>query len=361
MVRAAVCHGFGEPLAIEDVNLAPPGPGEISVRVAACGICHSDLSYMDGAWGGVLPAVYGHEVAGVVTEVGTGVAEPRPGDPVAVTLVRSCGRCFFCAHGALTQCEGVFAIDDPGPLRLADGRPVKQGLRVGGFAEFVTVHSSQAVVLPPDMPLESACLLGCAVVTGAGAVANSAAVGMGASVVVVGAGGVGLNSVQAAALAGAGPIIAVDPSPSRQEAARIFGATHCVASGSAAEVGDLVRSLTRGRGADFSVITSGNRDAISLGISLCRRDGTAVIVGMPATGVTVEIDPGQIADSGLRLVGSKLGACRPQRDIPRLVGLYQQGRLRLDELVSARFPLEEINEAAAAARRGEGIRTVVMP
>jgi S-(hydroxymethyl)glutathione dehydrogenase/alcohol dehydrogenase len=359
-LRAAICHRFEEALTVQDVELQPPSPGEVTVRVAACGICHSDISFIDGAWGGPLPAVYGHEVAGEVTEVGVGVDTLKPGDHVVVTLIRSCGRCFFCARGEMTQCEGAFAIDDPGPLRLPGGWPVKQGLHVGGFAESVTVHASQVVPIPSSVPFESACLLACAVATGFGAVRNTARVRAGSSVVVVGAGGIGLNSIQGAATAGAHPVIAVDVLDTRLAAARTFGASHVVnprqVDGTAA-----VRELTAGRGADYSIITSGDKTAIEFGLGLSRRGGTAVIVGIPATGVSVTVDPGEIADSGRLVLGSKMGSTRPHADLPTMVEMYTAGRLKLDELVTAKFPLEKINEAIADARLGAGLRTVIVP
>jgi S-(hydroxymethyl)glutathione dehydrogenase/alcohol dehydrogenase len=359
-MRAALCHQFGEALTVQDVELQPPSPGEVTVKVSACGICHSDISFIDGAWGGPLPAVYGHEVAGVVTKVGVGVDSLKPGDHVVVTLIRSCGRCFQCARGEMTQCEGTFAIDDPGPLRLPGSWPVKQGLHVGGFAEAVTVHSSQVVQIPPSVPFESACLLACAVATGFGAVRNTARMKAGSSVVVVGAGGVGLNSIQGAALLGAHQVIAVDVSETRLAAARSFGATQFV-NPRQVEAGEAVRHMTAGRGADYSIITSGDKTAIELGLGLARRGGTAVIVGIPATGVTVSIDPGELADSGRVVLGSKMGSTRPHADLPLLVDLYTAGRLKLDELVTGRYPLEQINEAMSEARGGGGLRTVILP
>ena len=356
---AAVCHGFGAPLSVERVQLEPPATGEVSVQVRACGLCHSDITFMDGKWGGELPAVYGHEVAGVVTVVGSGVEGLAPGDHVAVTLVRTCGKCFYCLRGEPTQCEGRFTTDERGVLRMPDGRRVVQGLHVGGFAEQVTVHASQAVRIPKTLPLESACLLSCAVATGFGAVSNTARVGAGSSVAVVGAGGVGLNSIQAARIAGADPLIAVDVSDSRLAAARELGATAVVRSrdGDAAAG---VRALTGGRGADFTIITSGSPAAIELGLGLSRRAGTIVIVGMTASGETVPVNPGDLADAALRVLGCKLGAIRPHVDIPKLVELYEAGRLKLDELVSERFPLDDINDGIAATREGRGLRNVIV-
>jgi S-(hydroxymethyl)glutathione dehydrogenase / alcohol dehydrogenase len=358
-VRAAVAHRFKEPLVVEDVDLQRPGGGEVRVKVEAVGICHSDITFMDGLWGGDLPAVFGHEVAGIVDEVGAGV-EMKTGAHVTVTLVRSCGTCFYCARGVPTQCEGTFAIDQRHPLTLAGGVPVKQGLRVGGFAEFVTVHASQVVPIDESVPFDSACLLSCAVATGVGAVRNTAHVQAGDSVAVVGAGGVGLNSIQGAAIAGARSVIAIDVSDSRLASARTFGATDVINS-TKVNPRDAVRGMTEGRGADVTLIASGSPAAIQVGLGLSRRAGTVVIVGITASGETVPIDMGEVADAALRVLGTKMGSIRPQVDIPEMVELYKSGRLKLDELVTARYPLEEINQALEVARSGAGIRTVVVP
>jgi S-(hydroxymethyl)glutathione dehydrogenase/alcohol dehydrogenase len=358
-MKAAVCNEFNQPLTVEDVELDAPADGEVSVRVAACGVCHSDLSFVEGAWDGPLPAVYGHEVAGIVTGVGAGVDSVKPGDHAIATLIRSCGRCYFCLKGEVTQCAGVFDIDQRSPLRRADGAPVKQGLHVAGFAEHVTVHGSQVVRIPDDVPMDSACLLACAVATGYGAVHNTAKVPAGDSVVVVGAGGVGLNAIQGAAIASARPVIAVDISDSRLEAATKFGATHVVNSKSE-DAREAVKRFTDGRGADFVFVTSGATAAIDLGMRLSRRGGTVVIVGMTPIGVTVAVDSLEFADRALRMLGSKMGGTRPQIDMPVMVELYRTGKLKLDELVTKRFGLDEINEAMATTRRGEGLRTVIV-
>jgi Zn-dependent alcohol dehydrogenase len=356
-MRAAVCHEFGRPLVIETVELVPASAGEVTVQVAACGVCHSDISYVDGEWGGALPSVYGHEVAGVVTAVGAGVTGMERGDHAVVTLVRSCGRCYFCLHEQPALCAGDFPIDHPGPLRLRDGTHVNQAMHVGGFAEAVTVDASQVVPVPRDIPLHSACLLACAVATGYGAVRNTAGVEPGSAVAVIGAGGVGLNAVQGAAIAGAEPVIAIDLSDSRLIAARDFGAHHALHGGAGAVA--RVRELTGGRGTDYTFLCVGAPAAALPAIEMTRRGGAVVVVGMPASGVTVPLDLGLVADSGLRLVGSKMGSIRPQADIPALVELYRGGRLKIDELVSATYPLDKINEALALSREGRGLRHVI--
>ena len=200
--KAAVCRAFGAPLTVETVELAEPGPGEVLIRTAACAICHSDIFYVDGAWGGDLPAVYGHEAAGVIEAVGPGVTRLKVGDHVAATLIRNCGFCPACTEGAPVFCEEVFPLDRLSPLHDSAGKPIVHGLRTGAFAEHMVVDQSQAVAIPNDMPLDSAALIACGVLTGMGAVVNTAGVKPGSSVVVIGCGGVGLNSIQGARLAG---------------------------------------------------------------------------------------------------------------------------------------------------------------
>ena len=225
-VRAAVLRRQRQPLVIEELLLAPPGPGEVEVSVAACGICHSDISYLSGAWAAVVPAVYGHEAAGLVTEVGEGVRALAEGQRVLVTLVRSCGECFFCDHDQPALCSTSFPLDRKSPLTTRAGEPVVHGFRTGAFAERIVVHASQVVPIPDEVPFACASLLSCGVLTGYGAVAKTSEIEEGASVVVVGAGGVGLNSVQAAALRGAAVIVAVDLDESKTQTALTFGATH---------------------------------------------------------------------------------------------------------------------------------------
>jgi len=357
-MQAAVCRAFGEPLVIEEVALDPPGAGEVAVDLAACAICHSDIIFADGGWGGQLPAVYGHEAAGVVRQVGQGVEDIRPGDHVVVTLIRSCGHCGSCAQGAPVTCETTFPRDAQSPLHRPNGEALMQGLRTAAFAEAVVVDASQVVVIPPAVPLDAASLLACGVITGFGAVTNTAGLRPGSTAVVIGAGGVGLNAVQGAAISGARMVIALDLVAGKLEAARRFGATHTVNAGRPDAV-EQVRRLT-GRGADYVFITVGAKAAIPQAFGMAARSGTIVLVGMPASGVTVAVDPGDIAHNNLRVLGSKMGGAHIQADIPKLVGLYQQGRLKLDELISGRYPLAKINEAIASARSGEALRNVIL-
>ncbi len=357
--RAAVCRAFKAPLKIETIELREPGPGEVLIRTAACAICHSDISYIDGAWGGDLPAVYGHEAAGVVEAVGSGVSRLKAGDHVVATLIRNCGVCAACAEGAPVFCEEVFPLDRESPIRDASGKPLVHGLRAAAFAEHIVVDASQAVAIPKDMKLDVASLIACGVLTGFGAVINTADVRAGSSVVVIGCGGVGLNSIQGARLAGCDPIIAVDVAPAKLAAARDFGATHAI-DARQENVEERVKALTGGRKADWVFVTVGVKGATEQAVSLMKRNGGTVLVGMPPSGVHATIDPGWLAADGQRILGSKMGSARPIVDVPKIVALYRDGRLKLDELVTGRYRLDEINEALASSRSGAALRNVIV-
>lgn len=358
-MRAAVCRAFGRPLEIEDLQLDPPRAREVAVEIAACAICHSDIHFADGAWGGTLPAVYGHEAAGVVEAVGPEVQRTRPGDRVVVSLLRSCGHCFFCQRGESHLCEQEAPADRESGLRTRDGEPVVQAMHTGAFAEKVVVDESQVAVVPVSLPFDVASLLGCGVITGYGAVVDRAAVPAGANVVVIGTGGVGLNSVQGAVLCGARQIVAVDISPAKRDAATDFGATHTV-DPSAGDAEAEIRALTGGRGADYVFVTVGRADAIEKGLTYVRRGGTLVVVGMPPSGETFRVVTVDLVHDDVRILGSKMGSSRLALAVPRLVELYGQGRLKLDELITARYPLEQINDAMAAARDGDALRNVIV-
>jgi S-(hydroxymethyl)glutathione dehydrogenase / alcohol dehydrogenase len=358
-VKAAVCRAFGAPLTIEELVLDAPRAREARVRVAACAICHSDVAFADGAWGGELPAVYGHEAAGVVEEVGRGVERVRPGDRVVVSLLRSCGRCFFCRGGEEHLCEGEFPGDGEVRLRTADGEPVTQAMHTASFAEEVVVDESQLAVVPGSLPFDVAALLGCGVVTGVGAVVDRAEVPPHASVVVVGTGGVGLNAVQGAVLAAAEPIVGVDLSAAKRDAARLFGATHAVDPEQDDSIA-AVRELTGGRGADFVFVTVGRASVIESALGLVRRGGTVVVVGMPPDGETFGVVAVDLAHNDVRIVGTKMGSAKLDPLVPRLVELYGRGRIKLDELITARYPLEQISLAIADARARDALRNVIV-
>jgi Zn-dependent alcohol dehydrogenase len=358
-MKAAVSRAFGVAPNLEEVALAPVGAGEVRVRLAACAICQSDIAYMDGAWGGELPAVFGHEAAGFVEEAGLGVEGFSAGDPVVVTLMRSCGECPCCARGLYGACEGDFPLNHKTALRDASGMRLAQGMGTAAFAEQVLVDASQLVAIPGDLPLDCAALLACGVITGYGAVANTARIEQGSDIVVVGAGGVGLNSVQGGVLCGANRIIAVDIADEKLNAAMEFGATHGINSSRQDEVAE-VRALTGGRGADYVFVTVGAKAAFDRSYAMLARGGAAVIVGMPANGVMSEFELGAFAGNAQRILGSKMGSSDIRVDVPYLAGLYKAGRLKLDQLISGRYPLADIGEAVASVKNGAARRNVIV-
>ncbi|MDH3498921.1 MAG: zinc-binding dehydrogenase [Acidimicrobiia bacterium] len=357
-VRAAVSRAFRAPVAIEEVELSSPLRDEVRVRLGAVAICHSDIAYLDDYWGGDLPAVWGHEASGTVTEIGAAVSTAVPGDRVVVSLVRSCGTCHRCAQGRSVACTGSFERGSDSPLRAADGAPITHGLRTAAFAEEVVVHASQVVRIPDDLAFGPAALLSCGVVTGFGAVANTAGVEPGSSVVVIGTGGVGLHSVQGARLAGASTIIAVDVSGSKLDWARRLGAT-LVASPLDADVPAFVADATGGAMADYVFVTTGAPPALQSSHELVASTGALVLVGMPATGVTMNLDVGTFAALNQRVLGSRMGTTTLARDVPKLVALYQRGDLELDALISGTYPFSAINDGIDDAREGRSIRNVI--
>ncbi|MGZ0220585.1 MAG: Zn-dependent alcohol dehydrogenase [Acidimicrobiales bacterium] len=359
MVKAAVCREFGAPLVIEEIEVSPPGPGEVRVTVKACAICHSDIMLAEGSWGGVLPGIYGHEAAGEVESVGEGVDTVAVGDRVVISLIRSCGRCHACVSGIHPSCNGEFGIDTAEPLTSPAGDVITHGLGTATFAELAVVDASQVVTLPDDIPWASASLLGCGVITGFGAVINTAKIEAGSHVAVIGCGGVGINSLQGAALAGARTVIAIDLEVDKRDGAFEFGATHAV-DPTAPDAVDYVKALTDGRGVDYAFVTVGAKSAIESAQWFVAPGGAVVIVGMTATGVNPEIDTTMIADSSQRILGSKMGSGRLAIDIPNLVDLYAQGRLKLDELVSDTYSLDEINDAIASTKAGSARRNVIL-
>jgi Zn-dependent alcohol dehydrogenase len=358
-MRAAICYEFGQPLLVEEVTLDPPQRGEVKIRVAATAICHSDVHYIRGEWAIKRPFIAGHESAGIVEEVGEGVTLVQPGDRVVVSLLRSCGRCEYCQSGIPQHCSAKWPLDTESRIRNKHGEPVKHGVRVGGFAEYAIVDQSQVVRLPEEINLETASLLACGVITGVGAVVNTARVEPGSTVVIIGAGGVGLNSVQGAALTGAGRIITVDVLGNKLEAARQFGATDVV-NASQGDAVQAVLDLTAGRKVDYVIVTVGNDAAIQQGLQMVRPGGTVTLVGMPPEATRTSLGVRFFAFNGVRLLGSFMGATRLQIDVPRLIDHYLRGNLMLDELITARYPLDQINEAIESMERGEALRNVIV-
>ncbi len=355
-IKAAVCHEFGAPLTIEDVALRPPSGGEVEVTLEAVAICHSDISFAEGAWGGSLPAVYGHEAAGLVTAVGDGAKVPV-GASVVVTLIRACGSCPNCATGKPTICETPYD-GDQGPLKTVDGGMLHQAMACGAFAEKVVVDQSQVVVVPDALPKDAAALISCGVITGVGAVVNAAGLRAGQDVVVIGAGGVGLNAIQGARIAGARRIVAVDMSDEKLAMAREFGATDGVLATDPRPWRAAMQAM--GRGADAVIVTVGAIPAYDSAPRYLAAGGKVVMVGMPHSGQASSYEPVILAATGQGMVGSKMGDVVIQRDIPWMVDLYQQGRLKLDELISGRWTLDQINEAIADTKGGAAKRNVIV-
>lgn len=354
-IRAAVAHAFNESFRIEEVELAEPEGREVEVTLEACAICHSDITYASGAWGGPLPAIYGHEAAGRVTALGPEARGYALGDRVLVTLIRACGTCPSCVSHRPAICTGKPFSD---PIELPDGTPVFQAMDCGAFAEKVVVDQSQLAPVPDEMPLDVASLLSCGVITGVGAVVNAGKVRPGEDVVVIGAGGVGLNAIQGARIAGARHIIAIDMTQEKLADARSFGATDGVLASDDAPW--KVQADLTGRGADAVFVTVGSAPIYDDALRYLAPGGRLVMVGMPASGAMSSYEAGIVASLGQSLIGTKMGNTVLGRDIPWLCELYLQGRLKLDELISRRWSLDEINEAMADTKAGNARRNVIV-
>jgi len=364
-MKAAVLYEPGQPLRVEDVDLAPPRAGEVRVRVGAAGVCHSDYHVMHGDMVAVLPAVLGHEGAGVVEEVGPGVTGVARGDHVVLLWRTSCGRCEYCSVGRPALCVVGTALRNNGLLldgttRLSrDELEIRHFAGVSCFAE-QTVCAQEAVLkIPEDVPMPIAALAGCAVMTGVGAVVNTAKVEPGSTVLVIGAGGVGLCAVMGAVLAGAARIIAADVNPAKLELATSLGATDVIDS-SHDDLVAGVRELT-GAGVDYAFEVIGLTETVEQAIRAVRVGGTAVAVGIVPTGLTAQVNVQQLVMQEKTLKGSIYGSTRPQVDFPRLFELYRRGRLPLDRLLTRQWPLDEINEAYDALLAGTVARSVVVP
>ena len=356
-MKAAVCYEYGKPLVVEEVDLDPPKKGEVKVRVAATAICHSDIHVIRGELGGKVPLVPGHESAGYIEEIGEGVTSVKPGDRVVVSLLAACGECFFCRGGKQYICENKWPLTTESRLHNKKGEALSHMAKTASFAEYAIVDQSQTVPVPEDIPIECAALLACGVITGFGAVVNRAQVEPLSSVVVIGTGGVGLNSIQGAAISGANPIIAVDLLDSKLKAAKEFGATHTI-NASKGDPIEAVKELTGGRGADYVFVTVGNADSVVQGFSMSGPRGMTVVVGLPKRGSTITLPP---FFGGERMITSSgMGTTRLAADIPKLVALYKEGRLKLDELITDRYSLDQINEAIESVERGEALRNVIM-
>ena len=366
-ISAAVLTGVDRPLTVRhDVEVEAPRAGEIRIKVAACGVCRSDLSMQDGTTPVPMPVVLGHEASAVVLEVGEGVADLAAGDHVVISWVPQCGACYFCRRGQPHLCQAADAVllaggllDGSPRLRL-DGAPLFQMCGAGTYAEETVVAACAAVKIPDDVPLDIAALLGCSVLSGVGAALNTATISPGDAVAVVGCGGVGLNVIQGARIAGAEVIVAVDVHPAKLDTAREFGATHTV-DATRSDPANAVRDLTGQRGADVAFEVLGQQRTIEQTVEMTRRGGQAILVGIPRLDVMLTLP----AFLGLVLQertvkGCWYGSSDMRRDVPRFLDLYRSGKLRLDELVSRRIGLAEVNDAMAAMKAGEVARSVIV-
>lgn len=344
-----------ETLVVEDLEVRDPGPGEVGVRIAAAGLCHSDLSVVDGTIPFPVPVVLGHEGAGVVESVGPGVVHVVPGDHVALSTLAGCGACADCDRGRPTMCRR--AIGHPERPFTRGGEPLYQFAANSAFAERTLVKAVQAVKIPKEVPLTSAALMGCGVVTGVGAVLNRARVERGDSVLVIGAGGIGLNVLQGARLAGAGTLVAVDANPAKEAAARQFGATHFVDASATDDVPAAVREILP-TGVDHAFECVGSTALIRQAVDLLDRHGQAVLLGMTAPKAEASFLPAAMfLDKSI--LGCRYGSSRPQRDMALYAELYLKGELLLDELVSATYPVADFRRAADDLHAGKVARGVL--
>ncbi|TYK44438.1 zinc-binding dehydrogenase [Actinomadura decatromicini] len=345
----------GELEVRDDVSVRAPGPREVAVRVHRAGLCHSDVSVVNGTIPFPTPVVMGHEGAGVVEEVGPAVSDVGPGDHVVLTTLGNCGRCAACDRGEPTLCRASLGVR--ADRFTLDGAPAYQFANAGVFAERTVVHESQAVVIDPDVPLDAACLIGCAVLTGAGAVLNRAQVRPGDTVLVVGAGGIGQSVVQAARIAAAGRIVVVDANPAKEETARRFGATDFVDASAVADVPAAVRDLGLPDGVDHAFECVGHPSLIRQAVDLLAWGGTCVLLGVPPRDAEAAFQVASLYQNK-SILGCRYGAARPQHDIPLLVGLYRAGRFDLDAMVSRVYDLAGIGAAIddlAGGRLNRGV------
>lgn len=358
-------YAMSRPLEVLEVDLEEPGLGEVLVEVRAAGLCHSDLSAIDGTRPWPLPIVLGHEAAGIVRAVGPGVRDLVEGDHVVFSFVPMCGSCRYCVAGRPYLCERGVQANREGRLITGarrfylEGKPLNHHLGVAAFSQFTVAARESLVPIPKDVPLETAALFGCAIATGVGAVLNTARVEEGASVAIFGLGGVGLAAVMGAVLAGAYPIVAVDLLPAKVELARSMGATHGVVVGDGDAV-EAIREITGG-GADYAFETAGSVEAMSLAYKATRRGGVTVTVGLPHPERVLGFPAVSLTAEERILKGSYMGSTNPRRDLPRFLTLHRIGRLPAERLVTGTLSLEAINEGFDRLARGEVVRQIVIP
>lgn len=360
--KAVICREWNKPVVVEEIQVESPKRNEIMIKMAACGVCHSDLSATNGTLRLPPPLVLGHEAAGIVVEVGEGVTHFQPGDCVLSSFIRMCGKCRQCVRGHPVLCEhaseALFTLPD-GSRRTHDakGDPLNVFCGVGVMAEYATLHVDNAVKIDNDLPLQSAALVGCAVMTGVGAVINTADVEPGSRVAVFGIGGVGLNAVQGAHLAGAETIIAIDTNPEKLKLAKQFGATETI---NAAEDADVPKTIRGMGGVDYAFECVGSGNLVSQAYKSLARGGTAVVVGVAAPEDQTSFGTFSMPADERCIRGSWYGSARPQHDIPRLLALYRRGRLKLDELVTRTYRIEEGPQALKDLEEGRNARGVIV-
>jgi S-(hydroxymethyl)glutathione dehydrogenase/alcohol dehydrogenase len=377
--RAAVLHGIGQLWSIEEIDVDPPKAGELIVHWTVAGLCHSDEHFVTGdmvppaemlEMAGLppfFPVCAGHEGAGVVVEVGPGVTTVQPGDHVSASFIPSCGRCRYCSTGRQNLCDlgagamGSGMITDGTNRHFLNGQPLTMMAKVGTFSQYSCVAEASVIKVDPDLPLEAVALVSCGVATGFGSATVRADVRPGETVVVVGIGGIGINAVQGAALAGAKRVIAIDPVEFKREKATEFGATHTFAS--MEEALPAVMELTWGQMADKVIMTPGvlHGELMELGLTLTGKGGTCVVTAIaPITQTQASVNLFQLAMWNKEIKGTIFGSLNPRHDIPRLLGLYREGQLKLDELITRRYTLDEINDGYEAMRQGHNIRGVIL-
>ena len=359
-MKAAVLVAPKQPLEIEELSISKPGPHEVLIRTAACGLCHSDLHFIEGAYPHPVPAVPGHEAAGIVEAVGSEVRTVKPGDHVVSCLSAFCGHCEFCVTGRMALCLGGDtrrAQGDPPRITRGDGSPVNQMLNLSAFAEQMLIHEHACVRIDPEMPLDRAAVIGCAVTTGAGAVFNACNLVPGETVAVIGCGGVGLAAINAAKIAGAGQIIACDPIPAKRELAKVLGATHSVDALAEDAVAQVVE-ISRG-GVHHAIEAVGRLASAELACKMLRRGGTATILGMMPLDCKVGLGALDLL-GGKKLQGALMGMNRFPVDLPRLVDFYMRGLLDLDTIIAERIPLTAVNDGFETMKKGDNARSVIV-
>lgn len=360
-MKAAILEAAGQPLVIDQLTVSKPGPHEVLIRTAACGLCHSDLHFIEGTYPHPMPCVGGHEAAGIVEEVGSEVRTVKKGDAVVTCLSAFCGHCEFCVTGRMALCLGGDTRRRPGEAprltRSSDGSVVNQMLNLSAFAEMMLIHEHACVAINPDMPLDRAAVIGCAVTTGAGTIFNACKVTPGETVAVIGCGGVGLATINAAKIAGAGRIIAADPMPEKRELAIKLGATDVVDALDPDAAKQIVE-LTKG-GVDHAVEAVGRPASGDLAVASLRRGGTATILGMMPLQHKVGLSAFDLL-SGKKLQGAIMGMNHFPVDLPRLVDFYMRGLLDLDTIIAERIPLEGINAGFEKMKAGHSARSVIV-